>query len=283
MEEVQTWGSQLLAALQETLSALLTYLPVALTAAGVLLTGWVLAWLFSAFANRALTSMDWLFGRVVMRSAAGSYALNRATRRAICGVVYWAILLIFAVAALRILGGTFVERWTEDLIAYVPFAVAGVSIIIVGMLGGTFVRHVVEQSAAGIGIANSAVLARLAQAIVVVAGVVIGTDQLGVDVSLLIQLTTVAAAALFGGVALVFALGTREHLTNLVAAHYARKRYIVGDRVRVASFEGRIVEIKDGCIVLETDEGDVSIPARFLSQEPLVKLEQRETFTAGVR
>lgn len=283
MEEVQTWGSQLLAALQETLAALVSYLPVALTAAGVLVTGWVLAWLISAFANRALTSMDWLFGRVVMRSAAGSHALNRATRRAICGVIYWAILLIFAVAALRILGGAFVERWTEDVIAYVPFAVAGVSIIIVGLLGGTFVRHVVEQSAAGIGIANSGVLARLAQAIVIVAGIVIGADQLGVDVSLLIQLTTVAAAALFGGVALVFALGTREHLVNVIAAHYARKRYSVGDRVRITSFEGRIVEIKDGCIIVETHEGDVAIPARFLTREPLLKLEQQETLSAGAR
>ena len=282
MDQVQTWGSQLLAVLRETVEALLTYLPVMLTAIGVLLIGWLLAWVISGLANRALASMDWLFGRIAMRTAATrSHSLSRATRRAITSVVYWVILLIFGVAALRILGGSFVERWTEELIAYVPAAVAGVGIIIVALLGGTFVRHLVEQAAAGLGIAYSALLARTAQVAVMVSGIVIGTDQLGVDVTLLIQLGTVAVAAVFGGMALVFALGTREHMTNLVAAHYARKRLKVGDTIRVASFEGRIVEIADGCILVDTAEGDVSIPAHFLTREPVVKLEERERLRAA--
>ncbi|HEX7080690.1 MAG TPA: hypothetical protein VF329_06725 [Gammaproteobacteria bacterium] len=282
MDQVQTWGTQLLAVLRETVTALLTYLPAALTAAAVLLVGWLLAWLVSALANRALASMDWLFGRIAMRTAgARSRALSRATRRAVTSVVYWVILLIFAVAALRILGGTLVERWTEELIAYVPAAVAGVGIIIVGLLGGTFVRHLIEQAASGLGIANGALLARTAQVAVMLSGIVIGTDQLGVDVTLLIQIGTVAAGAVFGGLALVFALGTREHMTNLVAAHYARKRLSAGDYIRVGAFEGRILEIADGCIVMDTAEGDVSIPAHCLTREPIVKLERREMLRAA--
>lgn len=282
MDRVQTWGSQLLALLEETLSTLLVYLPVAVTAAAVLLIGWLLATFVRAFAIRALMSVNWLFGRIAMRSAGErSQALSRATRRAITGVLYWSILLIFGVVALRILGGSFAERWTEELIGYLPSAVAGVGIIIIGLLGGTFVRHVVEQAAGGLGIAHGTVLARAAQIAVTLSGLVIGVDQLRVDVTLLIQLATAAAAALFGGIALLFALGTREHMTNLVAAHYARKRIKAGDSIRVASIEGRVVEIADGCIILDTPEGDVSIPARYLSKEPIVKLERREKLRAA--
>ena len=46
----------------------------------------------------------------------------------------------------------------------------------------------------GLGAGQSSFLGRLAQAVLVLAGIVIGIDQLGVNVNFLIQLTTVTAA-----------------------------------------------------------------------------------------
>jgi small-conductance mechanosensitive channel len=252
----------------------MTYLPVALTAASVLLIGWLLARLIRALVRRALQSMDWLYGRLLMRSAERSQALSRATSRAVSSVVFWIVLLIFAATALRILGGSLFERWTENLLSYLPSAIGGVIIIVVSLIGGSLVRHILEQASVGIGIGQSSLLGRLAQAVIVISGVVIGVDQFGVNVSFLIQLSTVTAAALFGGIALVFALGTRAHLANLISAHYARKHYEPGDYIRVGAFEGRIVEITDGCVFLETEHGDVSVPAHLFSEDPFVKLKK---------
>jgi Mg/Co/Ni transporter MgtE len=70
----------------------------------------------------------------------------------------------------------------------------------------------------------------------------------------------------------VFALGTRQHLANLIGAHYARKHYAPGDFVKIGAFEGRIVEIVDGCVFLETEAGDVSVPAHNFSAEAFVKI-----------
>jgi small-conductance mechanosensitive channel len=274
MEQLQVWGAQLLAVLRDTVSGLMTYLPVALTAASVLLIGWLLARLIRALVRRALQSMDWLYGRLLMRSAERSQALSRATSRAVSSVVFWIVLLIFAATALRILGGSLFERWTENLLSYLPSAIGGVIIIVVSLIGGSLARHILEQASVGIGIGQSSLLGRLAQAVIVISGVVIGVDQFGVNVSFLIQLSTVTAAALFGGIALVFALGTRAHLANLISAHYARKHYEPGDYIRVGGFEGRIVEITDGCVFLETEQGDVSVPAHLFSEDPFVKLKK---------
>jgi small-conductance mechanosensitive channel len=272
MEQLRLWGAQLLAALQDTLSEVLTYLPVALTAAAVLLVGWLLARLIRSLTRRALQSMDWLYGRVLMRSPERSRALARATSRAVSSVIYWVVLLIFASTALRILGGSLLETWTADLLRYLPSAIGGVIIIVMSLIGGALARHIVEQASVGLGIGQSTLVGRLAQTVIVISGVVIGIDQLGVNVSFLIQLSTVTAAAAFGGIALVFALGTRQHLANLISAHYARKHYNPGDYIRVGAFEGRIVEIADGCVFIETELGDVSVPAHLFSQDPFVKL-----------
>jgi len=272
MERIEAWGRRLIAVFSDTLASLVTYLPVLLTAIVVLLIGWVLAHLIRALVRRGLESMDWLFARLAPRSTGRSEALARATSRGISNVVFWIVLMIFAVSSLRILGGSLFERWTETLIAYLPSAIGGVIIIVVGLTGGTLARHVLEQASVGLGVGQSSLLGRLAQAVIVISCIVIGIDQLGVNVNFLIQLTTVTAAAVFGGIALVFALGTREHLANLIGAHYARKHYAPGDLVRVGAFEGRIVEITDGCIFIETGDGDVSVPGRQFSAESFVKI-----------
>jgi hypothetical protein len=272
MERLQAWGVQLIGVFRDTLASLVTYLPVALTALVVLLIGWLLAHLMRGLVRRALESLDLLFARFVPRSAGRSETLARATSRAISTVVFWIVLLIFAASALRILGGSVFERWTENLLAYLPSAIGGIVIIVVGFTGGTLVRHVLEQASVGLGAGQSSVLGRLAQAVIVISCVVIGIGQLGVNVNFLIQLMTVTAAAVFGGIALVFALGARQHLANLIGAHYARKHYAPGDLVKIGALQGRVVQIADGCVFIETDAGDVSVPGQHFSAEPFLKI-----------
>jgi len=272
MDRLQAWGAQLIGVFRDTLESIVTYLPIVLTAVAVLVIGWLIARVIRSLVRRALESMDWLFARLAPRSAGRSEALARATSRAISTVVFWIVLLVFAASALRILGGSLFERWTENLLAYLPSAIGGIIIIVVGFTGGTLVRHVLEQASVGLGVGQSSLLGRLAQAVIVINCVVIGIDQLGVNVAFLIQLTTVTAAAVFGGIALVFALGTRQHLANLIGAHYARKHYAPGDFVKIGAYQGRIVEIVDGCVFLETDAGDVSVPAQNFSAEAFVKI-----------
>jgi hypothetical protein len=272
MERLRAWGAQLVAVFSDTVESLVTYLPVVLSAIAVLLAGWLIAHLIRSGVRRALESMDWLFARLVPRAGGRSETLARVTGRAVSNVVFWLVLLVFAASALRILGGTLFERWTENLLAYLPSAIGGVIIIVIGFTGGTVARYVLEQASVGLGVGQSSLLGRLAQAVIVMSCIVIGIDQLGVNVNFLIQLTTVTAAAVFGGIALVFALGTRAHLANLIGAHYARKHYAPGDNVKIGGVQGRVVEITDGCVFVETADGDVSVPGQQFSSEVFVKL-----------
>ena len=276
MGQLEVWWEQLIGVLRDTIQAIVTYFPVVLTSIAVLIIGWLLARLLRSLVRRAIESMDWLFERLSLRSVERSQALTRittrATSRAISSVVYWSVLLIFAVNALRILGGPLFARWTDNLLGYLPQAIGGVVIIVLSLIGGSLSRHILEQASDSLGVGQSSLLGRLAQGVIVITGVVIGIDQFGVNIEFLIQIATVTAGAVFGGIALVFALGTRQHLANLIGAHYVRKHYAPGDHIKVGAFEGRIVEISDGCVFLETAQGDVSVPAQNFSQEPFVKL-----------
>src|SRR5262245_42539615 len=151
MDRLKAWGAQLIDVFRDTLESIVTYLPIVLTAIAVLLIGWLLAHLIRGLVRRALESMDWLFARLAPRSSGRSEALARVTSRAFSTVIFWIVLLVFAASALRILGGTLFERWTENLLAYLPSAIGGVIIIVVGFTGGKVVRHVVGHGVIGFG------------------------------------------------------------------------------------------------------------------------------------
>jgi len=44
----------------------------------------------------------------------------------------------------------------------------------------------------------------------------------------------------------------------------------VGQRIRVAGHEGRILELTPHSVVLETEDGRVSVPGRVFSEEAVV-------------
>src|SRR5262245_20213482 len=165
MDRLKEWGAQLIGVFRDTLESIVTYLPIVLTAVAVLVIGWLIAHVMRGLVRRALESMDWLFARLAPRSTGRSEALARATSRTISTVVFWIILLVFAASALRILGGSLFERWTEKILAYLPSAIGGIIIIVVGFTAGALVLHVLEQASVGLGAGQGNVLGRLAQAV----------------------------------------------------------------------------------------------------------------------
>lgn len=70
--------------------------------------------------------------------------------------------------------------------------------------------------------------------------------------------------------ALALSLGAREYVANLIGGHYLRQRYSVGQQVRVAGYDGRILELTDTAVVLETAEGRASLPAKVFNEQPIV-------------
>ncbi len=64
-------------------------------------------------------------------------------------------------------------------------------------------------------------------------------------------------------------------MSNIIAAHYVRKAYRVGDSVRIGDQQGRIAEITNTAVVLETEEGRVMVPTRQFNEQVSVLLRAR--------
>ena len=92
-------------------------------------------------------------------------------------------------------------------------------------------------------------------------------------ISITMAMAIFAAAALLaiaGGVIVATSLGARTHVANLIGAHQSRQSFAVGQSIRVAGHEGRILEMTADSIVLETNDGRLRIPGRVFSEEAVL-------------
>jgi hypothetical protein len=241
-------------------------LPNFLGALLIVLAGWLVARIVRALTRQGMRLLDKLSGRVV-----GSYRLGIGRSADMVGAIaYWIVLLLFVTAATQVLGLTAFTDWLARLIEYLPTFIAGLLIIVAGYLFSRFVSELVYSAAHRLGSAQRGALARIAQTATLLAAVLVGADQIGIEVTWIAILTAVVIASLLGGVTIALSLGARVYVSNLIGAHYLRQAFEIGQRVRVAGFEGRILDVTATSLVLETTEGRVALPARLYNEEPIL-------------
>ncbi|MDX1570290.1 MAG: mechanosensitive ion channel [Xanthomonadales bacterium] len=238
----------------------------------VLLAGWVLARLLRLLTERGFGALDRLYLRYSSNRGERSSRWRPELVQTVSGVVFWLTLLVSAFLAASLLGLAVVSSWVNAVVLYLPTLAAGIAIVIAGLLVAALARELTVRAASNSGFQDSETLGRLVQILLILCAVVIGASQMGIDVSLLVYLATVLVAAVVGAFALSFGLATPDHVNNLISARYVLRRYEPGDRIRVGDVTGRILDITPRSVILETDQGEMQVPARRFCEEPILKL-----------
>lgn len=247
------------------------HVPDVLGAVALLLVGWLMARLLRAVTRRAVLFVEVLLGKLAGPTAVERLKLGRPSG-VLGAIVFWVVMLFFVTAATQVLGLQTFTDWLARLLDHLPTLAAGVLIIVAGYVLSGFVADLVHATATRIAAAQRAALARLAQGATLVAAILVGAEQIGIKITFLAILAAITATAVVGGVTLAASLGARSYIANLIGAHYLRQAFSVGQRIRVSGHEGCIVDVTPVSLVLDTDEGRVSLPGRVYHDEAIVLL-----------
>jgi small-conductance mechanosensitive channel len=273
VQDYNAWSDRLLDSLAVLLQRLAEYLPSLLAAVALLLAGWLLGRLLKSFTVRLVAGADRLWHRLILRGGFPEVAsTRRPSSEAIGKLVFWLVMLFFVTAAADIMGIKVFAEWLSGVVAYLPTLLAGGLILLGGALIANLARDLSETAAASAGLAQSEFVGRAVQIAILSVALLIGAEQIGVQVTFLVSLFTAVIAALFGGAALAFGLGARGYVRNLIAARTLRQRYDVGQRISLAGREGAILEITATAVVLQTSEGEATVPAGLFDDEVAVLL-----------
>ena len=258
----QVWLEITISALTEMLNRVAAFLPNLVGALLVLLVGWMLAWLAQRVTRRVLARLgcDRLAERAGVADALTRTGVTTPASHLVGRIVYWLLLLTCLMITVESLGLTAAAMTLRALVAYLPHVLGAAIVLVGGALLGQFLGKGAQALAAGSGVEFHAVLGRAVQYIVLVMAAILAVDQLGLNTTLLNDvlgnLLTVAGA----GLALAFALGSREAVRNLLAGFYAKDLFEIGQMVEVDGYKGTLEAIGPLKAIIATAEGSVTAP-----------------------
>jgi small-conductance mechanosensitive channel len=250
----------------------IAHLPSILGALSLILFGWLVARLLRRWTLAASTRLNRWLDRVLRTDQTQRLRLSPALVRLSGNLVFWVVVLGFITAAAEVAKLDTLSRWLERLVGYLPQLFFGVLIMAAGFLVGGIVRDLVYDALASVGVAQRSLIGKLAQAVTVLAAIVIGIDQIGIDVTFVTTMLAIVLGGVVLGFALAFGLGTRRVVANLVASHSIQRQFCVGQRARIGNVEGEILDFTPTGVVLATEQGRTHVPASRFDEQSSVLL-----------
>ena len=278
MDKLQNWETPLVNSVTGLLNDFIAYLPQIIGAILLLILGWLVARLVRGLATRLVKGFDRFTGLVRKSGTTASPKIGESSASVIGNIVYWITVLIFVTSAASLLGMNMFVGWLNKLVDHLPNILSGALIICAGVIFGNLAYQVISSTRLNMSVPQRMILARSAQFFTLVMLILIGVDQIGVDITAVITIMSVVVGTVLGGLAIAFGIGARRLVSNLLGVRYLNRNYQVGERIKIDEFEGTILEIASVAVVLDADQGRVTIPARLFSEQPsiLVKRENED-------
>ena len=200
-------------------------LPALIGASVILLTGYFLAVQVQRWADDTLQRVD--FNRMASAGGldqavvrAGGYRLDPV--RALTKLLFWLIMLVVILLASTALGLESINEMFGLMLAFIPTLIAGIVILILGIIVGEFVRGLIVASAGGL--SGVPTIAKLAKGAVILISLFMALQQVGVAEEIVTAAFTLILGAAALAVGLAFGLGNRELAGEITRRWYEQGR-----------------------------------------------------------
>jgi MFS family permease len=266
------WSTALNNTFAQLTERLAQYLPNIIGAVLLVIAGWFMALLIRVVFLRLMRTVESLLQRFSKSEKTARRQIANTTDF-LAKFVFWIVILFFVTAALNLLQLKIISEWLNKIISYLPTLLAGGIIVFVGYLLSSLLKETILRS----NLANAdqrELLAKTVHILLITTVVLIGLDQIGIKVTMLVILFSIVIGSIIGSIALAVSLGARFAVSNLIGSHYLRQLYQPGQLVRIGEQEGKIVELTSTSIILETASGSVALPAKLVHELPVLLIEE---------
>ena len=193
-------------------------------------------------------------------------SLEIALRRA-GPIALWTCVFVMVIFAFQFLDLRSEDPLLGELAQRLPNILIGAIVVFVGHLLGAAIRDFVIRAMSETRIATT--IGRICYVSILVISIIIGLQQISVDISFLGNAIIVLLGVILASVGITIGIGSHHHVANLVARQELAN-LSVGDRIKIQGYVGTVIEIRRTKVHLMTEEGTTYIPASLFSHEPFV-------------
>ena len=215
---IQNWADLLYFSFQQVWGQFIGFVPSLVGALIVLIVGLIFASVLASLLEKVVGTLK--VDKALSRAGIGEYVeragLDLNTGKFLGQVLYWLVVIIVIMTISNFLGFNDLSFFLFNALSYVGHVIVGVAIMLATVILANFLRRVVKASVMSAKLHAAGFLSTLAWWSVIVFGLVIALDQIGVNTIIIQTVITgiIAMFAIAGGIA--FGLGGKDYASNLI-------------------------------------------------------------------
>lgn len=258
----QEWLQLAVNAGDEFLTTVARFLPNLIGAIAILVVGWLAAKLLRRITKKLLS---WTRLPAIFDSHGIDESFRKAGVNATCGdfvaaFVFWVTMILSIVSATETMGWSIASNTLRDLLAYAPHILGGVIVLVLALLVSRPVNAFVSSLLSEINVPFKDSAARIAGWLVVVLGVFLAIEQIGIDLTFLTANIHLVVAGVVAAFVISFGIGCKGVVANLVAGFYTRQIFEEGQEVFIGRQKAKVKSLNEVSVVFETEKGDLIVP-----------------------
>jgi len=213
-----SWRDAILLGWNEVVSRIVKWAPNFLGALLIVVIGWLVAVGLELLVDRALriVGLQALSEKAKIENALKKGGFEKDLSAIIAAFFKWIVMIAVFLAAAQVLQLTAIVEFFQNVLAYMPKAVAGAGILLAGVIGAHFLAQVVKGAVEAADWGYGSVISAVVYWSIVVFAFLTALSQLGVATVMIQTLFTgfVALIAIAGGLA--FGLGGQRAAADFI-------------------------------------------------------------------
>ncbi len=258
--------------LSSFITPVLALIPLILTAMVIVVIGLIVAEYVVKLLMGMLKEMD--FDKLVDPVEA-MVKKQGIIMRILGGVIKILVTLIFVQIAVGVLNSTgafnMLAQLINEVILWIPNLVAAIIIGLVGFWAASWVHQKVLEWGKDKDIPFLQTIATVMQFGVIYVSLTMALAQAGIEVPMLYIVFSIAFGAIFIGLGIGFAFGSKDIFHNMISSLQSNQTLKVGQKVKIEEYDGTIVEIGRYHLTLETISGKVKLPHSKIAKAVIIE------------
>lgn len=221
------------------------FFPKFLAALALLIGGWILAKLIAVILSKVLKTIkiDKLGEKLQEIDLFAKLDKPIRISTILAKTVFYIIMLIFVTAAAEQMGMNMISVQIQAFISYAPKLITAVFMFIGGVILSNFIKNILTTTFRSLGIAAGNAISSSIFYFLLVTISITALDQAGLDTGFLTQNLQIILAGVVIAFAIGFGFSSRDILKNVLAGSYSRRRFNIGQMIKIGEYKGIITHI----------------------------------------
>ncbi|QVY65326.1 hypothetical protein [Polaribacter sp. Q13] len=262
MDKLNAWKEISINSFNNLFDVITDLLPNIIGAIFILFLGWLINKMIAFFLKKILKliKIDQLSDRINQKGVLGREIKNLNISKIILLFIKVTLFLVTITLAFEILELQTISTVIGNLLLYLPKLFGAIVLFILGLYIANFIKSSLNNVFDSFDIMGGNIIGNLVFYVIVTIVTVAAINQAGVDTSIISNNLTVILFIVLTSIGLSLALGSKEVISQLMRAFYVRKKYNIGQKIKVKNYTGYIESIDGISLTLNTTPNKVVLP-----------------------